>query len=140
MAITRNARRALGACAVAVGVWTVLVSLFAMHGLPMQAPGSMAMSAPAAATTHGHAAGPSGVSLTDLDKATGSAAVSDPAQACDSSDHCTATLRTVDAAPVPAVIDVVSRAVDPSSDATMPVAPMPTARPPDLDTLQISRT
>lgn len=132
----------MSAGALLVGVWMVLVALFAMHGLPMQSPADMTMAAPAASAMAmpGHDAEPADGASTALADANGSPTLSDPAPACGGSDHCTATLRTADAAAIPAVVDVVSRTTHPLDSSAQLVSPMPTARPPDLDTLQISRT
>lgn len=138
----------MGAYALVVGVWTVLVALFAMHGLPMQSPGAMTMAAPSTATAaaaampqmHDHAAAPADAGLASPAATGGAQTASDSSQACGGGDHCTATLRAADAAAVPAVIGVVSRTTDTADDAAPPSSQLLSAQPPDLDTLQISRT
>ena len=141
MSTAPTARRSLAACTIAVGVWTVLLALFAMHGLPMQAPGAKEMAASTVSMQmHAHGADSADTAPNISDDDAAPSVAFEPAQACASSDHCTATLRGADAAATPAVVVHASPASDRFGKARPLVAPVATARPPDLDTLQISRT
>lgn len=141
MNTTRTARRAVGALAFVVGTWTVLVALFAMHGLPMQLPGGMTMPTTASvvvAMSHHDAddsdpldaAGPTVESQT----------LTATSQSCEGNDHCTATLRPAHTSALPGVILASTRTAHTFSAPGSSVRPALIARPPDLDTLQISRT
>lgn len=115
----------------ATGVWTMLLALFAMHGLPMQA--SQAMTG-MSATAHTAMAVVDGTSSSANEVSAG----------CSSMDHCTATLRQQDRTGGPATTGAVPAATPEPlhaapSHAVVPAARAP-LRPPDLTILQISRT
>lgn len=162
MAATSTTRRAVSAVALTVGVWALLAGLFAMHALPMQQPQAMtaAMASPAVAggsavdraLHHQSAAhdtqlvGSAGMAG-GADATTAPHAVpgerqvaSVPAAGCGGVDLCTATLRTPDTTAAPAVITVVGPVAPALQRSALAAPPTPRPRPPDLDTLQISRT
>lgn len=132
----------------AVGVWTIISALFAMHGLPMAQPHALdAGSAPMSMLdTNAGAVSHHAVAAPLADRTDGTVAVTvqvmpQPMVGCAEGGHCSATLRQTDSTPVLAAITASSPApLTVLIASARPADLAAAARPPDLHALQISRT